>query len=48
MTRMGIGAVPCEGGTRDNDAVMGAGRSPVLAQAILAAVLRLTANLKGL
>lgn len=37
-----------EGGTRDNDAVMGAGRSPVLAQAILAAVLRLTANLKGL
>ncbi len=37
-----------EGDTRDNDAVMGAGRSPVLAQAILAAVFRLTANLKRL
>jgi hypothetical protein len=37
-----------EGDTRDNDAVLGAGRSPVLAQAILAAVLRLTANLKRL
>lgn len=37
-----------EGDVRDNDAVMGAGRSPVLAQAILAAVFRLTANLKKL
>ncbi len=37
-----------EGGTRDNDAVMGAGRSPVLAQALLAAVFRLTADLKRL
>jgi len=37
-----------EGDMRDNDAVMGAGRSPVLAQAILAAVFRLTANLKRL
>ena len=31
---------------RDNDAVMGAGRSPVLSQAILAAVLRLSMMLK--
>ena len=37
-----------EGGMRDNDAVMGAGRSPVLAQAVLAAVFRLTANLRRL
>lgn len=37
-----------EGDTRDNDAVVGAGRSPVLAQAILAAVMRLTANIKHL
>ncbi|NNE81472.1 MAG: hypothetical protein HKN18_14490 [Silicimonas sp.] len=32
--------------SRDNDAAMGAGRSPVLAQAILAAILRLSMMLK--
>ncbi|MDU8943590.1 hypothetical protein [Ovoidimarina sediminis] len=37
-----------EGGIRDNDAVLGSGKSPVLAQAILAALMRLTANLKRL
>ena len=37
-----------EGDLRDNDEVMGAGRSPVLAQAILAAVFRLTATVKRL
>ncbi len=31
-----------EGDSRDNDAVIGHGRSPVLAQAVLAAVLRLS------
>lgn len=35
-----------EDDNRDNDAAMGAGRSPVLAQAILAAVLRLSMMLK--
>ena len=35
-----------EDDSRDNDAVMGAGRSPVLAQAILAAILRLGVMLK--
>ncbi len=33
---------------RDNDVAIGSGRSPVLAQAILAAVLKLTAILKKL
>ena len=33
---------------RDNDAVIGSGRSPVLAQAILAAVLRLSASVQKL
>ena len=37
-----------EGGMRDNDDVMGAGRSPVLAHAIIAAVFRLTASIKRL
>ena len=32
--------------SRDNDAVIGSGRSPVLAQAILAAVIRLAMQLK--
>jgi hypothetical protein len=35
-----------ESESRDNDAAIGAGRSPVLAQAILAAVLRLSKTLK--
>ena len=35
-----------ESDSRDNDAAIGSGRSPVLAQAILAAVLRLSSNLK--
>ncbi len=35
-----------EDDSRDNDAAMGAGRSPVLAQAILAAILRLSMILK--
>lgn len=35
-----------ESDTRDNDAIMGLGRSPVLVQAMLAAVLRLRARLK--
>lgn len=33
-----------EDDTRDDDAVLGAGRSPVLGQAILAAILRLAAH----
>ena len=37
-----------ENDARDNDAAIGTGRSPVLAQAILAAILRLTAVLKKL
>ncbi len=36
-----------ENDSRDNDAVIGLGRSPVLAQAILAAVLRLSMVLKN-
>ena len=35
-----------EGDDRDNDAAMGTGRSPVLAQAILAAILRLSMMLR--
>ncbi len=35
-----------EGDSRDNDAVIGSGRSPVLSQAILAALLRLSMILK--
>lgn len=35
-----------EGGSRDNDAYIGSGRAPVLAQAILAAVLKLSMQRK--
>ncbi|PWJ21124.1 hypothetical protein [Jannaschia seohaensis] len=36
-----------EGDTRDNDRVIGSGRSPVLSQAILAALLRLADATRG-
>lgn len=36
-----------ESDMRDNDAAVGTGKSPVLSQAILAAMLRLTKSLKG-
>ena len=35
-----------ENDSRDDDAVIGAGRSPILSQAILAALLRLSAQMK--